>query len=189
MPTAANMVYIITGGFLICFHIRLYNVILLKYFLLERKFFYDWENTAMTPQEVADYLKIAKNTVYELIKRGDLNGYKVGKKVRVDLKDVEEYKNRAKSKNAPGTPAKSSPGQAKMPHRMLPSAARGLSSAARTPPGHTVPAPGNAPGEHPGAAVVYRQLQRPVRPVPGDRAHGLHPSLGRRQPASITSPM
>jgi DNA-binding CsgD family transcriptional regulator len=31
------------------------------------------ENTALTPQEVADILKIAKNTVYELIKRGELN--------------------------------------------------------------------------------------------------------------------
>jgi putative molybdopterin biosynthesis protein len=55
------------------------------------------DNSALTPQEVADILKIAKNTVYEIIKRGDLNSYRVGKKVRVDLKDVEEYKNRTKS--------------------------------------------------------------------------------------------
>lgn len=55
------------------------------------------ENTALTPQEVAEILKIAKNTVYELIKRGELNGYKVGKKIRVDLKDVEEYKNKSKN--------------------------------------------------------------------------------------------
>ncbi len=54
-------------------------------------------NTALTPQEVADILKIAKNTVYELIKRGELNSYRVGKKVRVDIKDVNEYKNRTKS--------------------------------------------------------------------------------------------
>lgn len=54
-------------------------------------------NTALTPQEVADMLKIAKNTVYELIKRGELKGYKVGKKIRVDVKDVEEYKNRKKN--------------------------------------------------------------------------------------------
>lgn len=55
------------------------------------------DNPALTPQEVADILKIAKNTVYELIKRGELNSYRVGKKVRVDAKDVEEYKNRTKS--------------------------------------------------------------------------------------------
>ena len=54
------------------------------------------DNTALTPQEVADILKIAKNTVYELIKRGELNAYRVGKKVRVDVKDVDEYKNRTK---------------------------------------------------------------------------------------------
>lgn len=55
------------------------------------------ENSILTTQEVADMLKIAKNTVYELIKRGELNAYKVGKKVRIDLKDVEEYKNRSKT--------------------------------------------------------------------------------------------
>jgi putative molybdopterin biosynthesis protein len=56
------------------------------------------EDIALTPQEVADILKIAKNTVYELIKRGELNGYKVGKKIRVDFSDVEEYKNKTKHK-------------------------------------------------------------------------------------------
>lgn len=55
------------------------------------------DNSVLTPQEVADILKIAKNTVYELIKRGELNGYRVGNKVRVDTKDVEEYKNRTKT--------------------------------------------------------------------------------------------
>lgn len=55
------------------------------------------EDSALTPLEVAEILKISKNTVYELIKRGELKGYKVGKKVRVDLKDVEEYKNSTKN--------------------------------------------------------------------------------------------
>lgn len=55
------------------------------------------DNTSLTPQEVADILKIAKNTVYTLIKRGELNGYRVGKKVRVDYKDVIAYKNKTKS--------------------------------------------------------------------------------------------
>lgn len=57
------------------------------------------ENTILTPLEVATMLKISKNTVYELIKRGDLNGYKVGKKIRIDLADVEDYKNKTKNKN------------------------------------------------------------------------------------------
>lgn len=55
------------------------------------------DNSALTPQEIADILKIAKNTVYELIKRGELNAYRVGNKVRVDMSDVEEYKNRTKN--------------------------------------------------------------------------------------------
>lgn len=54
-------------------------------------------SSSLTPQEVADILKIAKNTVYELIKRGELNAYRVGRKVRVDLRDVEEYKTKTKS--------------------------------------------------------------------------------------------
>jgi putative molybdopterin biosynthesis protein len=60
------------------------------------------DNSVLTTQEVADMLKIAKNTVYELIKRGELNSYKVGKKVRIDLKDVIEYKNRTKTIPAAG---------------------------------------------------------------------------------------
>lgn len=54
-------------------------------------------STPLTPQEVADILKISKCTVYELIKRKDLNAYRVGNKVRVDYEDVEEYKNKTKS--------------------------------------------------------------------------------------------
>ncbi|AEF94414.1 DNA binding domain protein, excisionase family [Desulfotomaculum nigrificans CO-1-SRB] len=54
------------------------------------------EEISLTPEEVAIRLKIAKNTVYELIKRGDLPAYRVGRKIRVDLKDVEAYKKQGK---------------------------------------------------------------------------------------------
>ncbi|WP_088225389.1 helix-turn-helix transcriptional regulator [Desulfosporosinus sp. FKB] len=54
------------------------------------------ENKALTPQEVADVLKISKSTVYDLIKRRELNAYRAGKKLRVDLEDVENYKNKSK---------------------------------------------------------------------------------------------
>ncbi|KPI56659.1 excisionase [Clostridioides difficile] len=53
--------------------------------------------SSLTPVEVAELLKITKNTVYELIKRGELPSYKVGKKIRVDIKDVEEYINNQKT--------------------------------------------------------------------------------------------
>ncbi|MEG6615093.1 helix-turn-helix transcriptional regulator [Peptococcaceae bacterium 1198_IL3148] len=54
------------------------------------------EEISLTPEEVAKKLKIAKNTVYELIKRGELPAYRVGRKIRVDLRDVENYKRQGK---------------------------------------------------------------------------------------------
>lgn len=50
----------------------------------------------LTPEEVAAELKIARNTVYELIKRGELPAYRVGKKLRVDRVDVEAFKQKGK---------------------------------------------------------------------------------------------
>lgn len=51
---------------------------------------------SLTPQEVAEKLNIKKNTVYELIKRGDLAAYRVGRKFRIEWEDVEAYKKRRK---------------------------------------------------------------------------------------------
>jgi len=51
------------------------------------------KESSLTPIEVAERLNIAKNTVYELIKRGELAAYRVGRKVRIDPDDVENYKN------------------------------------------------------------------------------------------------
>jgi len=51
---------------------------------------------ALTPLEVAELLKISKNTVYELVKRGEINSYRVGNKVRIEMKDIEDYKNKSK---------------------------------------------------------------------------------------------
>ena len=51
---------------------------------------------SLTALEVAELLKITKNTVYELVKRGELPGYKVGKKLRIDKTDVESYINNQK---------------------------------------------------------------------------------------------
>lgn len=49
------------------------------------------EDQLLTPQEVADMLKIKKNTVYFMIKRGDLKAAKMGKQIRIRLSDVEAY--------------------------------------------------------------------------------------------------
>ncbi|MDD9266653.1 substrate-binding domain-containing protein [Paenibacillus sp. GCM10023248] len=49
-----------------------------------------------TTEEIAKLLKISKLTVYDLIKKGDLPAYRVGKQMRVDASDLEAYKVRAK---------------------------------------------------------------------------------------------
>jgi putative molybdopterin biosynthesis protein len=60
------------------------------------------ENLTLTAQDVADILRIAKNTVYELVKRGELNHYKVGRKMRFTRPDVDSYiaNSRSASKQA-----------------------------------------------------------------------------------------
>ncbi|MCR1899570.1 helix-turn-helix transcriptional regulator [Irregularibacter muris] len=55
------------------------------------------KDKALNAQEVADILKIAKNTVYELVKRGEINSYKVGRNLRFTLKDVEDYISNSKN--------------------------------------------------------------------------------------------
>lgn len=53
---------------------------------------------ALNAIEVAELLNITKNTVYELVKRGELPAYKVGKKLRIDKSDVKEYIDNQKHK-------------------------------------------------------------------------------------------
>ncbi len=55
-----------------------------------------------TPQEVANLLKIKKNTVYELIKRGELKCRKIGKQFRIRKDDLEEYLNISHNKMPSG---------------------------------------------------------------------------------------
>ncbi|WP_246608476.1 substrate-binding domain-containing protein [Paenibacillus agaridevorans] len=47
-----------------------------------------------TTDELAKLLKISKLTVYDLIKKGELSSYRVGKQMRVDAADLEAYKRR-----------------------------------------------------------------------------------------------
>ncbi|AZN39249.1 helix-turn-helix transcriptional regulator [Paenibacillus albus] len=59
-------------------------------------------DTSYTTEEIARLLKISKLTVYDLIKKGELPSYRVGKQIRVDASDIEAYKQRAKGIAAPG---------------------------------------------------------------------------------------
>lgn len=45
-----------------------------------------------TTEEIAQLLKISKLTVYDLIKKGKLPAYRVGKQMRIDADDLESYK-------------------------------------------------------------------------------------------------
>ncbi|TGV04946.1 DNA-binding protein, partial [Mesorhizobium sp. M00.F.Ca.ET.186.01.1.1] len=49
-----------------------------------------------TTEEIAKLLRISKLTVYDLIKKGELPAYRVGRQMRVDESDLEAYKTRAK---------------------------------------------------------------------------------------------
>lgn len=66
------------------------------------------EPISYTPEEVANILKITRYTVYEMIKRGDLAAYHIGRKVRVQAPDLELYieKSKGLSPVAHSTPSK-----------------------------------------------------------------------------------
>lgn len=54
------------------------------------------DHKVFTPLEIAEILKISKGTVYELVKRGEIDSYKVGNKVRIEEAALEQYMNKAK---------------------------------------------------------------------------------------------
>lgn len=62
----------------------------------------------MNAEEVARYLHLGKNTVYQLAKSGRISSYHVGRKLRFTLEDVEAYV--ASTHSTPSTPARQDPG-------------------------------------------------------------------------------
>lgn len=53
-------------------------------------------NESYTIEEVAQLLKVSKLTVYDLVKKGELPSYRVGRQMRVDAIDLERYKEQGK---------------------------------------------------------------------------------------------
>lgn len=49
-----------------------------------------------TTDDIATMLKISKLTVYDLIKKGELPAYRVGRQIRIDAEDFKAYKEKAK---------------------------------------------------------------------------------------------
>ncbi len=54
------------------------------------------DDVSYTTEEIAHILKVSKLTVYDLIKKGELPAYRVGRQMRVDAHDLEAYKEKAK---------------------------------------------------------------------------------------------
>ncbi|MDR1052132.1 MAG: helix-turn-helix transcriptional regulator [Deltaproteobacteria bacterium] len=73
------------------------------------------DQITLTAQDVADLLRIAKNTVYELVKRGELNHYRVGRKMRFSNRDVESYISRARQGASQAEDSEREVGQAPQP--------------------------------------------------------------------------
>ena len=60
------------------------------------------DTISYTTEEIAHILKVSKLTVYDLIKKGTLPSYRVGRQIRVDAHDLNAYKEQTKSgKSAP----------------------------------------------------------------------------------------
>lgn len=49
------------------------------------------QNQSLSTQEVADILHVSKSTIYDLIRRGEIHSYKIGRKVRFTQDDVDAY--------------------------------------------------------------------------------------------------
>ena len=49
------------------------------------------QNKSLSTQEVADMLHVSKSTVYDLIRKGEIHSYKIGRKVRFTQDDVDAY--------------------------------------------------------------------------------------------------
>lgn len=66
------------------------------------------ENRSYTTEEVAKLLRVSKLTVYDLINKGELPAYQVGRQKRIDAVDLEQYINRSKNLKANTPPYKGS---------------------------------------------------------------------------------
>ena len=54
-------------------------------------------SVSYTTEEIAQLLKVSKLTVYDLIKKGEIRAYRVGRQMRVDTVVLSAYKERLKS--------------------------------------------------------------------------------------------
>jgi putative molybdopterin biosynthesis protein len=58
------------------------------------------QSKSLSTQEVASILNVSKSTIYDLIRRGEINSYKIGRKVRFTQEDVDVYIARSRHENS-----------------------------------------------------------------------------------------
>lgn len=71
---------------------------------------YCMKDNDLTTEDVAEQLKVSKLTVYDLIKKGKLPSYRVGRQIRVERDALHAYKNQSQNQSSVTTgitPAKS----------------------------------------------------------------------------------
>ena len=52
----------------------------------------DFDKNFYTVPEVAELLKVHENTVYTMVRRGDIGYYKIGKQIRIASAELERLK-------------------------------------------------------------------------------------------------
>ena len=57
------------------------------------------QDISYTVEEVANLLKVSKLTVYDLLKKGTLPSFKVGRQMRIQAKDLQLFINGKQSNN------------------------------------------------------------------------------------------
>nr|MDH3091425.1 excisionase family DNA-binding protein [Bacillus velezensis]WGD99966.1 excisionase family DNA-binding protein [Bacillus velezensis] len=75
------------------------------------------EATSYTIEEVAGLLKVSKLTVYDLIKKGLIPAYRVGRQMRVDEEDLKQYKTNMRMSKKPSVSEVADPSRGREPEK------------------------------------------------------------------------
>lgn len=51
-----------------------------------------------TPEEIANILKLSKYTIYEMVKRGELPAYRIGRSIRISDSQIQSFMSNIKNK-------------------------------------------------------------------------------------------
>ncbi|MGE7780611.1 substrate-binding domain-containing protein [Peribacillus sp. NPDC097264] len=72
-----------------------------------------------TIEEVSQLLKVSKLTIYDLVKKGELPVFRVGRQMRMDAKDLDDYIQGHKSPSTTAPVTENQKAQSKEPHNLV----------------------------------------------------------------------